>query len=174
MQNTFPLPDQVPDQRHDQPASGPTGQPTGQPGELARPDRTIALTRGVSRLFIDLGLSPLCEFRLANGRRADIAGLDRRGKLIIAEVKSCRADFDVDQKWPDYLDFCDQFYFAVDQDFPRELLPGTEGLIIADEFGAAIARASEDRPLNAARRKAVTLRFARQAAARAIAAPIIP
>lgn len=133
-----------------------------------RPDRTIALTRGVTRLFIDLGLSPLCEFRLANGRRADVAGIDRRGKLVIAEVKSCRADFEVDQKWPDYLDFCDQFYFAVDPDFPRVLLPETEGLIIADEYGAAIARAADDRPLNAARRKAVTLRFARQAAARAI------
>ncbi|MCK5747905.1 MAG: MmcB family DNA repair protein [Oricola sp.] len=155
MQNVIPFPDQ-------------------EPCEPARPDRTVALTRGVTRLFFDLGLSPLCEFRLASGRRADIAGLDRRGKLVIAEVKSCRADFDADQKWPDYLDFCDQFYFAVDPDFPRELLPETEGLIIADDYGAAIARAAEERPLNAARRKAVTLRFARQAAAKAISAPFIP
>ncbi|WP_375201970.1 MmcB family DNA repair protein [Hyphococcus sp.] len=137
-----------------------------------RPDRTLALTRGVTRLFLDLGLAPLCEFRLANGRRADVAGIDRKGRLIIAEVKSCRADFEVDQKWPDYRDYCDQFYFAVDTDFPRELLPDDEGLIIADEYGAAIARAAEDRPLNAARRKAVTLRFARQAAARSFAAAI--
>jgi len=134
----------------------------------ARPERTLALTRGVTRLFIDLGLSPLCEFRLGNGRRADVAGLDRKGKLIIAEVKSCRADFEVDQKWPDYLDFCDQFFFAVDPDFPRDLLPENEGLIIADDYGAAIARAAQDRPLNAARRKAVTLRFARQCAMRAL------
>ncbi|GJL91460.1 MmcB family DNA repair protein [Hyphococcus sp.] len=138
----------------------------------ARPDRTLSLTRGVTRLFFDLGLSPLCEFRLANGRRADVAGIDRKGKLVIAEVKSCRADFEVDQKWPDYLDYCDQFYFAVDPDFPRELLPETEGLIIADEYGAAIARAAEERTLNSARRKAVTLRFARQASARAYGAAI--
>jgi hypothetical protein len=142
--------------------------------EPARPDRTVALTRGVTRLFIDLGLSPLCEFRLASGRRADVAGVDRRGKLVIAEVKSCRADFEIDQKWPDYLDFCDQFYFAVDPDFPRNLLPETEGLIIADDYGAAIARAAEDRPLNAARRKAVTLLFARQAAGKALGAPFLP
>ena len=151
MQNTNPL----------------TALPDSDP---CRPDRTLALTRGVTRLFIDLGLSPLCEFRLANGRRADVAGLDRKGKLIIAEVKSCRADFEVDLKWPDYRDYCDQFYFAVDTDFPRALLPEDEGLIIADEYGAAISRAAEDRPLNAARRKAVTLRFARQAAARSFAA----
>ncbi|PQA88839.1 MmcB family DNA repair protein [Hyphococcus luteus] len=159
MQNVFPLPD---------PARNAASE------DLARPDRTVALTRGVTRLFIDLGLSPLCEFRLANGRRADVAGLDRRGKLVIAEVKSCRADFEVDQKWPDYLAFCDQFYFAVDPDFPRALLPESEGLIVADDYGAAIARAAEDRPLNAARRKAVTLRFARQAAAKALSAPVLP
>jgi hypothetical protein len=140
----------------------------------ARPDRTIALTRGVTRLFFDLGLSPLCEFRLANGRRADVAGIDRKGRLVIAEVKSCRADFEVDQKWHDYLDYCDQFYFAVDPDFPRDLLPETQGLIIADDYGAAIARAAAERQLNAARRKAVTLRFARQASARAFGVVIDP
>ena len=139
-----------------------------------RPERTVALTRGVTRLFFDLGLSPLCEFRLANGRRADVAGIDRKGKLVIAEVKSCRADFEIDRKWPDYLDYCDQFYFAVDPEFPRALLPGGEGLIIADEYGASIARAAVERPLNAARRKAVILRYARQASARAFGVPIDP
>lgn len=141
-------------------------------GDPRRPDRTQALTRGVTRLFFNLGLAPLCEFRLANGRRADVAGIDRKGRFIIAEVKSCRADFEVDQKWPDYLDFCDQFYFAVDPHFPRVLLPDAEGLIIADDYGAAIARSAQDRPLNAARRKALTLRFARQAAAKTFAAPM--
>lgn len=139
---------------------------------FARPDRTVALTRGATRLFIDLGLAPLCEFRLANGRRADVAGLDRRGKLVIAEVKSCRADFESDAKWPDYRDYCDQFYFVVDADFPQILIPESEGLILADDYGATIARAAEDRPLNAARRKAVTLRFARQAAAKTAAATL--
>ncbi len=140
--------------------------------EPARPDRTLALTRGVTRLFLDMGFSPLCEFRLANGRRADVAALDRRGRLTIAEVKSCRADFEVDAKWPDYRDYCDQFYFAVDPTFPLDILPQTEGLILADEFGAAISRLAEERPLASARRKAVTLRFARQAAGRLFAAPI--
>ncbi len=136
--------------------------------EPARPDRTLALTRGVVRLFMDMGLSPIAEFKLANGRRADIAALDRKGQLTIVEVKSCRADFEVDDKWPDYLDYCDRFYFAVDTDFPRELLPDEEGLIIADSFGAMVSRPSQHRPLVAARRKAVTLRFARQAAYQAL------
>ena len=133
---------------------------------LARPDQTAVLTRGVMRLFVELGMSPLAEFKLANGRRADIAGVDRAGKIIIAEVKSCQADFDADQKWPEYLDFCDRYYFAVDPDFPMDILPAAEGLIVADGYGAAIKRVSIERPLVAARRKAVTLRFARQAAMR--------
>lgn len=133
-----------------------------------RPDKTFALTKGVIRLFGDMGLTPIVEFKLANGRRADIAALDRRGKITIAEIKSCRADFETDQKWPEYLEYCDRFYFAVDPGFPAELLPDGEGLIIADGYGAMIARTAEERPLAAARRKAVTLRFARQAARRAL------
>jgi hypothetical protein len=139
----------------------------------SRPDQTLLLTRGVVRMFIDLGLSPVTEFKLANGRRADVAGLDRQGRLIIAEVKSCRADFKADQKWPEYLEYCDRFYFAVDLAFPTELLPGEVsgvGLILADAYGATIRRPAEDRPLAAARRKAVTLRFARLAAMRSISA----
>lgn len=133
---------------------------------LARPDQTVVLTRGVVRLFLDLGMSPLAEFKLANGRRADVAGIDRAGKITIAEIKSCRADFEADQKWPEYLDYCDRYFFAVDPDFPIDLLPAEEGLILADAYGAAINRPSIERSMAPARRKAMTLRFARQAALR--------
>ncbi len=132
----------------------------------ARPAVTATLTRGVSRLFRDMGLAAMAEFRLPNGRRADIAGLCPRGRVVIAEIKSCEADFAADGKWADYLPFCDDFYFAVASEFPRALLPGTEGLIVADGFGGAVVRAAVARTLAGARRKAITLRFARQAAAR--------
>jgi hypothetical protein len=131
-----------------------------------RPEVTSALTRGVSRLFRDLGLAPLAEFRLPNGRRADMAGLCPKGRLFIAEIKSCEADFAADEKWEEYVDYCDEFFFAVNADFPRDLLPNSEGLIIADAFGGAIIRPSVERAMAAARRKAITLKFARQAAAR--------
>jgi len=139
---------------------------TGPAAPCGRPDVTLALTRGVSRLFRDLGLAPMAEFRLPNGRRADMAGLCPKGRLVIAEIKSCEADFTADEKWEDYLGFCDEFYFAVNAEFPRILLPEAEGLIIADGFGGAIIRPSVERSMAAARRKAITLRFARQAAAR--------
>ncbi len=133
---------------------------------LCRPDVTATLTRGVLRLFRDLGLGAMAEFRLPNGRRADLAGLCPKGRFVIAEIKSCEADFAADGKWADYLPFCDEFYFAVDADFPRALLPSSEGLIVADGFGGAVVRGAPQRTLAAARRKAITLRFARQAAAR--------
>lgn len=136
------------------------------PPIFSRPDETSALTRGVMRLFVDMGLAPLAEFQLANGRRADIAALDRKGRVTIVEVKSCRADYEADAKWPDYLDFCDAFYFAVGPAFPRDILPDEAGLILADAYGAAIAAPAHDRPLAGARRKALTLRFARQSALR--------
>ena len=88
-------------------------------GICARPDVTEALTRGVLRLFRDMGLAPMAEFRLPNGRRADMAGLCPKGRLVIA-----------------------------------------------DGFGGAVVRPGVGRSLAPARRKALTLRFARQAAAR--------
>ena len=118
-------------------------------------------------MFLDMGYAVLSEFTLASGRRADIAGLSRQGKILIAEIKSCKADFDIDTKWPDYVDFCDQFYFVVDEMFPASILPHDFGLIVADGFSAAILREPTGCvPLGAARRKAVTLRFGRQAAHR--------
>lgn len=127
---------------------------------------TADLARGVLRLFADLGIAALPELALISGRRVDVIGLGSDGRVHVVEIKSCRADFRADQKWPDYLGFADFFYFAVGLDFPRELLPADEGLIMADRFGAEIVRAAVHRPLPAARRKALTLRFARAAAGR--------
>jgi hypothetical protein len=126
-----------------------------------------ALCRGVCRLLAEHGFASLVEFSLANGRRADIAALGRGGEIAIVEIKSSIADFRADRKWPDYWDYCDRLYFAVGADFPQDLLPAECGLIVADAFGAAILREPpEPRPLNPARRRAVTLRFARTAASR--------
>ncbi|MEM1103930.1 MAG: MmcB family DNA repair protein [Pseudomonadota bacterium] len=132
----------------------------------ARPDITQALTQGVVRLFLDLGLSPLTEFRLPSGRRVDVAGLDSKGRLAFAEIKSGVEDFEADQKWPDYLGYCDAFYFAVSRDFPQTLLPASEGVILADQFGGAVVRGPASRSMAPARRKSIMLRFARVAAGR--------
>ena len=81
-------------------------------------------------------------------------------------MKSSVADFRSDRKWPDYREFCDRLAFAVAADFPRELIPEDCGLIVADPFGATILREGAHQALAPARRRAMTLRFARLAAGR--------
>ena len=124
------------------------------------------VVRGVSRLFHNLGEHCLSEFTLRSGRRVDLIALDRKGAFTVVEVKSSVADFRSDSKWHEYLDFCDRFYFAVPIAFPVEILPEDCGLMVADGYGSEILRESPPGKMNASRRKALTLRFARTAAAR--------
>ena len=124
------------------------------------------LLRGVSRALAEADHAVIAELPLRNGRRADMAALDRAGAITVVEVKSCRADFRSDRKWYEYLPYCDRFYFAVGRDFPLDLLPPEEGLILADRFGAEIVREARLRALSPARRKAMLIRFGRAAASR--------
>ncbi len=135
-----------------------------------RPEVTAALARGVQRMLLDRGFSPVLELTLANGRRADVAALGPKGDMLIVETKSGVEDFVVDFKWPDYREYCDAFYFAVTVEFPHVLIPEDVGLIVADGFGGEIIREAPRHPLAPARRKAVTLHFARTAAQRLHAA----
>ena len=122
--------------------------------------RRLLLARGVGRALAERGFASLTEISLANGRRADVMGLGRAGEVVIVEVKSSLQDFRSDSKWPEYRDYCDRFYFAVAEDFPRAEIPEDCGLIVADGFGGAVLREAPLIALGAARRKAVTLRFA--------------
>jgi hypothetical protein len=137
---------------------------------LSRPQVTSAVTRGAARLFVALGYAPLLEVGLPNGRRADIMAIGPRGQIAVAEVKSGIEDFRTDRKWGDYRPFCDAFFFAVAPEFPREILPAEPGLIVADGFDGAVLREAPVVPLAGARRKALTIAFARLAAGRALIA----
>jgi hypothetical protein len=128
--------------------------------------RAAEIVRGTRRLLGGLGFFGVTELSLTNNRRADIAALGPSGEIWMIEVKSSIADFRADSKWPEYMPFCDQLYFAVANDFPQELIPDETGLIVADAFGGAILRDAPEDRLPAARRKAVTLRMARLAAQR--------
>ena len=141
---------------------GTNGESAGLPTRARAP----RIVRGVARHFAELGCASLAEVPLANGRRADLLVLEPKGGLAVVEVKSSPADLAADRKWPDYRAFCDRFYFAVDADFPRTLLPEGTGVVVADDYGAEIATAAPTHPLAAARRKAMTLRFAQLAARR--------
>ena len=124
------------------------------------------VARGVSRLLIQEGYSPILEFTLANGRRLDVAALGGDGTVVGIEIKVAIPDLRGDVKWPEYLEFCELFYFAIPPDFPDEYVPSNTGLIVADRYGGAIVRPSPIAQIHASRRKAVTLRFAKVAAER--------
>lgn len=124
------------------------------------PETTRLLTRGVCKLFQDLGFGTLTEFKLTNGRRVDVMAIDRNGEFIIVEVKSTVADFRGDRKWHEYLAFCDRFYFAVPAGFPVDMMPEDCGLIVADPYAAAVRRESLTRKLNTNRKRRQLIRFA--------------
>lgn len=131
-----------------------------------RPEVTARLKRGVGRALAAADQACLFELPLSNNRRADVVALDHLGRFTIIEIKSGLADFQADSKWRNYRDYCDFFAFAVAADFPEDVLPSDEGLMIADEFDAEVIRPPRHDPLSAARRKAMLIRFARAGANR--------
>ncbi|MFM8801105.1 MAG: MmcB family DNA repair protein [Tagaea sp.] len=125
------------------------------------------IARGLSRALAREGWTSLLEVPLASGRRADLLALSDDGRFLLVEIKSSAADFRSDRKWPEYLEWCDLFAFAVAEDFPFDLLPAEPGIYVADAYDAALRRPLQMAPAMApARRKALTLRFARLAAER--------
>jgi hypothetical protein len=133
---------------------------------IAFPERTLRIRRATARLCLRLGWAPLHEVRLANGRRADILALQPNGGFVCIEVKSGLRDYQTDTKWAEYQPFCDQFFFAVDADFPHALLPKETGLIVCANLEADIIHEPLSVRLAPARRKALLERFAWLAAGR--------
>jgi hypothetical protein len=132
--------------------------------------------RGVARLFLAHDMMALAEVPLGNGRRADVMAIDASGRITIVEIKVARGDLLGDGKWPDYLDYCDRFFWAVPPEFDASpldgefFLPDRTGVIVADRYAGAIIREAPHVMLAGARRKAETLRFARRAAGRLLGA----
>lgn len=127
------------------------------------------VARGIMRLFARNDIWCLAEMPLRNARRADLMGVDPKGRIVIVEIKVQRGDLLGDGKWPDYLDFCDRFYWGVPPSLDRAPLetagfrPECCGIIVADGYDAEILRPAPLLPLAAARRKCETERLARAA-----------
>ncbi len=96
-------------------------------------------------------------------------GIDAKGKIVIVEVKTARGDLLGDGKWPDYLDFCDRFYWGLPPELDRACLDSPDfrpeccGVIVADEYDAEIVRPAPSHPLAAARRRVEVERLSRTA-----------
>lgn len=144
--------------------------PSGDSGGEHPALRAADICRGVARLLRAHACAGLSEVVLGNGRRADFVGLADDGGIWIVEIKASLGDFRSDQKWPEYRDYCDRLFFAVAPGFPCAVLPADAGLIVADSHGGEIVRPAGEHRLGAARRKTMTLKFARTAALRLQAA----
>ena len=134
------------------------GDQTLQPGQL--------LARGVCRHLLSYDFVSIEEFVPERGRRVDVMALGPKGEIWVIECKSSRADFMSDTKWEGYLEWCDRYFWAVDEDFPTDLLPEGTGLIIADAYGGEIIRMGPEAKLAAARRAVLLRKIARHAARR--------
>lgn len=124
------------------------------------------LARGVSRHLRGHGFVSIDEFVPSRGLRVDVMGLGPKGEIWVIECKSSRADFQTDSKWQGYLEWCDRYFWAVDTDFPTDLLPQGTGLIIADAYDAEVIRMAPEDKLAPARRKVLIQKFATHAARR--------
>lgn len=143
--------------------------PSAAASDIAGRPCATDVARGVARMFHGAGLTVLCEVPLPNGRRVDLLAVDGKGEVTIVEIKVAQADLRGDAKWPDYLDYCDRFYWALDPALDPALLwqethlPDRCGLIVGDRYGAEIVREAALHRLAPARRKAELLRIARLA-----------
>ena len=134
------------------------------PSQTLMPGQLLA--RGVCRHMLSHGFVTVEELVPKRGLRVDVMALGPKGEVWVIECKSSRVDFTSDNKWQGYLEWCDRYFWAVDQDFPTDLLPEDTGLMIADAYDAEILRMAPEDKLAGARRNALIRKFAQHAARR--------
>ncbi len=148
--------------------------PPIEPAALAVERAALAVARGIGRLFARNDVWCLAEMPLRCGRRADLMGIDAKGRIVIVEIKVSRADLLGDGKWTDYLDYCDRFYWGLPPGLDRApletgaFLPDKCGIIVADGYDGEILRPAPSLPLAAARRKVEVERLAKAALRRLV------
>ena len=114
----------------------------------------------MSRLLLEEGYSPILEFTLPNGRRLDVAAIGPGGEMLGVEIKVALADLRGDGKWPEYLDYCDLFYFAIPPDFPARACAAPDRADRGRPLWRRDRQGGRGASLHASRRKAVTITFA--------------
>lgn len=80
-----------------------------------RKTKTELLTKAAVGYFVKKNFGVNVEIAVIpwGRRRADVMAVDRKGHIVICEVKSCKEDYATDKKWHTYLNFCHQFYFVM-------------------------------------------------------------
>ena len=75
----------------------------------------------------------------AGGHRIDLFVICKSGIDIAYEIKVSRSDFNGDNKWQEYLKYCNEFYFATPLGIiKKDELPAEAGLIVATSTGSSM------------------------------------
>ena len=153
--------DNIADNSADNSAGDPVSSPIGS-ADMTVHVGTARITAAIARMFTERGEACIREFTVKSGRRVDVISLAKGGEITVVEVKSSRQDFLSDRKWHEYPEWADRFYFAVDDSFDRDLLPGADicGIIITDGFDCFEAQPAPLAKLKPARRAHLTRRLA--------------
>ena len=122
---------------------------------------TRRITDAIARSYYGQGDGVLREFRLKVRRRVDLITMTDKGWITIIEIKSSPEDFCSDKKWGEYIDWADQFYFGVADNFPIDILPKQHGIIITDGFDCYETRPSPLNMLNGSRRNTLVRNMAK-------------
>ncbi len=125
---------------------------------------TQRITDAVARMLIrERNNGVLREFKLKVRRRVDLIALSSKGHIAIVEIKSTPQDFLSDKKWTEYIEWADEFYFGVGEDFPVEILPEAEraGIIITDGFDCHEVQPAPFKKLNGLRRSTLIREIAK-------------
>ena len=118
------------------------------------------ITDAIARSYYSQGDGVLREFRLKVRRRVDLIIMSNNGLITIIEIKSTPRDFRSDKKWGEYIEWADQFYFGVGDNFPINILPREHGIITTDGFDCYKARPSMANKLNGSRRNTLVRNLA--------------
>jgi len=86
--------------------------------KVPRKQITVALQRATIGYYtkknfgvnVELGVMPWGK------RRVDVIAVNRKGHIVICEIKSSKQDFVTDKKFLEYLPFCNQMYIVVYQE----------------------------------------------------------
>ena len=75
----------------------------------------------------------------AGGHRIDLFVICKSGIDIAYEIKVSRSDFNGDNKWQEYLGYCNEFYFATPLGIiGKDELPPEAGLIVVTSTGSSM------------------------------------
>lgn len=102
-----------------------------------------ALKQATTSYFLKKGYSCFLELGLNSwGKlRGDVLAINLRGHLVIAEIKSSKADYLNDLKWQQYLPFSNQLVFvftpnvftSIKQEIIEKVKPLGVGVLVLDE-----------------------------------------